>query len=250
MAASMIRQAGLRPSASRRSMRRSSAAASLKGTAFVRSATACGTPPPYVVDGMSSGSTSTSTSPTATITAVVVSVIRAEDLEDRVAAGQCARDPDRVHRRLGARVVVAPLRQAEAPRELLRDDDPVLGGRGEVRAEPDALLDRLHDRRVRVALRHRAEAVVEVPEAAAVDVPDRRAFAPLEVDRPGLAHLVRGGDAAGEHAARPLEHALRALRRLVEPLALALGQLLDALPVDLRRRHFRAHAACPSRRRW
>ena len=182
--------------------------------------------------------------------AVVVSVIRAEDLEDRVAAGQGARDADRVHRRLGAGVVVAPPRQPEAPREFLRDDDSVLGGRGEVRPEPDPLLDRLRDRRVRMPLRHRAEPVVEVPELAPVDVPDRGALAPLEVDRPGLPHLVGGGDAARKDGARPREHPLGRLRRLVEPLALARGQLLDALPVDLRRCYLGAHAACTSLRRW
>ncbi len=246
----MIRQAGLRPSPSRLSMRALERGSVVEGHRLgqvgdgLRDASAVGRRRDVVrVDldvHVAHGDHHS----------VVVPVIRAEDLEDRVAAGQGARDADRVHRRLGAGVVVAPPGQAEAPRELLRDDDPVLGGRGEVRAEPDALLDRLRDRRVRVPLRHRAEPVVEVPEATAVDVPHRCAFAPLEVDRPGLAHLIRGGDAAGEHAARPLEHALRALRRLVEPRALARGQLLDALPVDLRRRHFRAHAACPSLRRW
>ena len=47
MAASMITQAGLRPSASRRSMRRSIAPASLNGTATVMSTVACGMPAPY-----------------------------------------------------------------------------------------------------------------------------------------------------------------------------------------------------------
>ncbi len=42
--------------------------------------------------------------------AVVVTVVGAEDLHDRVAAREGARDPDRVHRRLGAGVHVAPLR--------------------------------------------------------------------------------------------------------------------------------------------
>ena len=180
----MIRQAGLRPSCSSRTSRRSSASASLNGTATVRSATCCGTPPPYGNDGISSGSTS---SPVAAFTgrprdtdgdhhAVVVPVVRAEDLHDRVAPLEAARDPDRVHRRLGARVREAPLGQPEAPRQLLRDDDPVLGRRREVRPQPGALGDRLDDRRMRVAHDHRAEAVVEVPELAAVDVPDARAL--------------------------------------------------------------------------
>ena len=46
IAASMITQAGSRPSAARRSIRRSIASASLKGTAIVRSTTACGIPAP------------------------------------------------------------------------------------------------------------------------------------------------------------------------------------------------------------
>ena len=58
---------------------------------------------------------------------VVVAVVGAEDLDDRVAAGRRAGDPDRVHRRLGARVRVAPPRQAPAARELLGHDDSVLG---------------------------------------------------------------------------------------------------------------------------
>jgi hypothetical protein len=45
---------GRRPSASRRTRRRSSASESLNGTATVRSATCCGTPAPYGNDGMSS----------------------------------------------------------------------------------------------------------------------------------------------------------------------------------------------------
>ena len=89
-----------------------------------------------------------------------------------------ARDPDRVHRRLRAGVDEAPARQPEALRELLGDDDRVLGDGGEVRAEPDALAHRRDDRRVRVPLHHRAEAVVEVPVAVAVDVASRAAPSP------------------------------------------------------------------------
>ena len=42
-----------------------------------------------------------------------------------------------------------------------------------------------------------------------------------EVDRPGLALLVRGGDASGERAAGALEHRLRAGGRVVQPALLA-----------------------------
>ena len=96
-----------------------------------------------------------------------------------------------------------------------------------------ALADRLADRRVRMALDHRPEAVVEVVHLVAVDVPHARPVAVLEVDRPRLAQLIGGGDAAGEDVAGAVVHPLRGLRALVEALLLALGQLLDALAVEL-----------------
>ena len=52
----MITQAGLRPSLSRRSMRRSIAPALLNGTAIVMSTMACGMPAPYGWDFRFSGS--------------------------------------------------------------------------------------------------------------------------------------------------------------------------------------------------
>ena len=164
---------------------------------------------------------------------VVVAVVGAEDLHHRVALGVGARDADRVHRRLRAGVRVAPAMDVPAARELLAHHDGVLGRRGEVRAADVALADRLADRRVRVALDHRPEAVVEVVHLVAVDVPHARPVAVLEVDRPRLAQLVGGGDAAGEHVAGAFVHPLRRLRALVEALLLALGQLLDALAVEL-----------------
>src|SRR5436190_14444865 len=83
-----------------------------------------------------------------------------------------------------------------------------------------------------VALRHRAEAVVEVEHFVSVDVPDPRALAALEVDRPWVAHLVRGGDPAGKRRPRALVHRARLAGALVERLALALRQLADAGAVD------------------
>ena len=164
---------------------------------------------------------------------VVVAVVGAEDLHDRVAAGVGARDADRVHRRLGAGVDVAPLRQPPAARELLGDDDRVLGRRGEVGAELDPLRHGLRDGRVGVALHHRAEAVVEVEQLVAVDVPDVR--------RPCRA---RGRSATGRAAGTttrrrrrgccgPLVERPRALCPLVQPRRLALGQLPDPGAVDL-----------------
>ena len=167
--------------------------------------------------------------------AVVMAVVGAEDLHDRLAPGRPARDPDRVHRRLGARVREAPLGQPPAPRELVADDDRVLGRRREVRAGAVAGVDRRADRRVGMALDHRAEAVVEVPHLVAVDVPHARPGAALEVDRPGVAELVGGGHATGEVDLGALVHLLGALRALVQLLLLALDQLRDALARDLHR---------------
>ena len=141
---------------------------------------------------------------------VVVAVVGAEDLHHGVAAGVGARDADRVHRRLGAGVRVAPARHAGSGARAPRRPRRVLGRRGEVRARAVALVDRAADRRVRVALDHRAEAVVEVEHLVAVDVPDARAVAALEVDRPRVAHLVGRGDAAAEHVAGALVHRPRA----------------------------------------
>ena len=167
--------------------------------------------------------------------AVVVAVVGAEDLHDRLAAGGAAGDPDRVHRRLGAGVREAPLRQPPAARELVADDDGVLGRRREVRAGAVALVDRRADRGVGVALDHRAEAVVEVPHLVAVDVPHARAGAALEVDRPRVPQLIGRGDAPREVDLRALVHLLRALRALVELRLLALDELRDALAGDLDR---------------
>ena len=167
--------------------------------------------------------------------AVVVTVVRAGDLHDRVAPGVRAGDADRVHRRLGAGVGEAPLRQPEPARELLADLDRLLGRHGEVRPEAHPLLDRARDRRVRVALHHRAEAVVEVAAPRAVDVPHVLRLAAREVDRPRLHQLVRRGDATRQHRACALEGRPRRPGRLLEALLLLRGQLADPPPVDVDR---------------
>src|SRR5581483_7146499 len=127
----------------------------------------------------------------------------------------------------------APAWKSEAARELLGDDDPVLGRRREVRAELDPLPHRPDDRGMAVALDHRAEAVVEIDVLRPVDVPDARAPAVGQVDRPWVAVLVRRRDAARERPARPLVERARAGRPLVEPALLPLGQLRDAGSVEL-----------------
>ena len=159
---------------------------------------------------------------------VVMAVVGAEDLHDRVATGDAPGDPDRVHRRLRAGVDVAPVLEPPATGELLADDDRILGRRGEVRPEPDPVGDGLRDHVVRVALHHRAEAVVEVEVLVAVDVPDLGALAVGEVDRPRIARLVRRGDAAGEALLGAGVEVPRALGSRIELRGLALGQLLDS----------------------
>ena len=179
---------------------------------------------------------------------VVVAVVGAEDLHDRLAARVRARDPDRVHRRLRAGVRVAPLRQVPAAHELLGDDDRVLGRRREVGAVLVAVAQRAADRGVRVALDHRAEAVVEVPHLVAVDVPHLRAGPALEVDRPRIAQLVRRRDARAQHLVGAAVHLGRRPGPVVELLLLALDQLLDAAAVqrDGRRHgHARSPRRCP-----
>ena len=229
----MITQAGLRPSAASFSIRRSIAPASLNGTGIVSS----------VDGGRDAGAVGQRGLVLAIADlvvldadrdhhAVVVAVVGAEDLHDRVAAGVGARDPDRVHRRLRAGVGVAPAREVPAALQLLGHDDRVLRRGGEVRAGAVAIVDGLADRRMGMALDHRSEAIVEVPHLVAVDVPHLRPDAPLEVDRPGVAQLVGGRDAGAEHPVGAAEHLRRSAGAVVELLLLALGEVLDALAVQ------------------
>ncbi len=155
---------------------------------------------------------------------VVVAVVRPEDLEDRVAAGDRSGQADGVHRRLGPRVEEPPLREAEAPLELLRDDDRVLGRRGEVRAERHPVRDRLGDLRVGVALHHAPEGVVDVQVPAPVHVPHVLPVAVRQVDRPRLARLVGRRHTAGEGLLRAGEHRGRSRRPLVQPAGLLLDE--------------------------
>ncbi len=160
-------------------------------------------------------------------------MVGAEDLHDRLAAGQRTRDPDRVHRRLRARVDKAPARQREALGKRLGDDHRVFGDRREMRSQLGAIAQRLHDRGMCVPLHHRAETVVEVPVAVAVHVGDRGAVARGQIDRPGVAQLVGGGDAAAKRALGAFEHRRRARRALVQARDLFERELLDALAVDM-----------------
>ena len=144
---------------------------------------------------------------------------RSRRSSDRVAAREAARDPDRVHRRLGARVREAPLGQARSgaraprrrrsrPRSARRSACPartrsaiastIAGCAWPCTIEPKPLWKSQSSR----------------PSTSQT----RCALAALEVDRPRVARMVRGRDAERHHFVRALEHALRLLRGLVEPL--------------------------------
>ena len=93
---------------------------------------------------------------------VVVTVVRALDLDDVVATGRGPGDADGVHRRLGAGVAEAHFVEVEAPAELFRERDRGLGRDREVRSGAGGPFDRLDDLRVRMADDVGAEATVKV----------------------------------------------------------------------------------------
>src|SRR2546427_11816923 len=70
-----------------------------------------------------------------------------------------------------------------------------------------------------------AEATVEVLVLGAVHVPDARAFASLEVDRVGIAHLEVRGPPARQALGRPLVQLLRSGCRAEELPGFFLGDL-------------------------
>ncbi len=169
-----------------------------------------------------------------------MAVVRAEHLDDGLAAGEGAGDADGVHGRLGARVDEAPLRELEGAGEVLGHDDGVLGRQAELGAEWGALLDGLDDERVGVPLDHAAVAVVEVDDLLALDAPDVRALAVSEVDRVRVARVVRGGH-AHRHVLDGALVELVGLRGLVlEPLLFLLHEFRDELAV----RYALCHVGC------
>ena len=157
---------------------------------------------------------------------VVVAVVRALDLHDVVATGRRARDADRAHRRLGARVREAHLLELEAPAQLFGEEHHVLGRCREVRARLRRARDRFDDLRVRMADDHATEAAVRVDVLVAVDVPDLRAVAFAEVDRIRVAGLERRTDTLRQAVQRALVERLRLLRAVEEAPRLGVGDVV------------------------
>ncbi len=244
MAASMMTQAGSRPSSASRSMRRSIAPASLNGTATVMSLT-------DLRDTRAVRQRRNVLAVAQVVVrhadtdhgVVVMPVIRPEDLHDGVAPGVGARDAHGVHGRFGAGVHIAPERQTEALGQRLADDDRVLDRGGEMRSLGDPFGNRLDDGRMRVPLHHRAEAVVVVDPLVAVDIPDLGALAFVQVDRPGIAHLVGRRHAARHGLFRALVHPARPRGRVVQPLFFLGGQLCYAAFIDLQSGSDNGHAS-------
>ena len=133
---------------------------------------------------------------------VVVAVVAALHLDDQVPAGDRPHQVHRVHGGLGARVAEPPQRQAEPPGQFLADRQRVLGGLGEVRAQADLAVHRLHDGRVGVARQRCAVTAVQVDVLVAVHVVDLGALAVAEPDRLRHRYLPAGGHASGQAVLR------------------------------------------------
>ena len=127
-------------------------------------------------------------------------VVAGLDLDDPVATGKAARQPNGVEGRFGTAVGEAPLRLLEAARQLLGDDGVVGHGLREMRAAGGTFVDRLDDQRVGMPDHHDAEAVVKVDILVAVDVPDPAAFAVIDEHRLGRRVLEGRRHAAPLHA--------------------------------------------------
>ncbi len=188
---------------------RRTAATSLNGTIVVRPVIASGMPPLSVIADrrVRGADVLVDLGQHRDHHRVVVAVVAALDLEDPVAPGRRPHQVDRVHRGLGAGVAEAPQRLPEALGEVVRDDDGVLGGLGEVGAARNPGADRLDDRRMGVAGERDAVPAVEVGVLVAVDVVGLRAESVAEPHRVRLGDLPARRRPAGERA-RPLGHGL------------------------------------------
>ena len=132
--------------------------------------------------------------------AVAVAVVATRELDDEVAAGRSAREPDRAHHRLGAgRDEAQPLHRRHRVADPLAELDLAGGGRPE-REPIERSVDNCHDDRgLRVAQDPGTPRpdVVEVP--ATVRVTDARPLTGLE-DQRGLADRAERPDRAVDAA--------------------------------------------------
>ena len=159
---------------------------------------------------------------------VVVAVIRALDLEERVLAGRSSSESHRVHRRFGPRVREADLVEVEPSFQLLGELDCGLGRGRELGAGLSGLYDRLGDLRVGVPHRHRAEPVMEIDVLVAVDVRYMASVALGEIDRVRVARLERGRHAERHRVLGPVVEGLGGLGASLEVGDLLLADVLRA----------------------
>ena len=113
-----------------------------------------------------------------------MAVVGAGELEELLAAGRGAGEPDRAHRRLGAGVDHPHhLDRGEAVADLGGELDLALGRRAEAGPSRGGVGDRRDHVRVGVAEDQRAPGADPVDVAVAVDVDQLEALAALDEDR-------------------------------------------------------------------
>ena len=145
--------------------------------------------------------------------AVDVAVVGAGELQQLRAAGHRAGEPDRAHRRLGARRRHPQhLHARHAAADLLGEVDLAGGRCAERRALRGGLDDRRDDVRVRVAVDERAPRADPVDVAVVVDVDELGALGAVDEDRVAAdrahradrrVHRRRAGRRAPARSARP-----------------------------------------------
>ncbi len=162
---------------------------------------------------------------------VVMTVIRAFDLDDAISIREGPSEANGVERRLGAGVGEPHLGEPEPTRQLLCHPQRGLARSGKVSTTARRLTDRIGDHGVGMTHHHHPEAVVEVGVLVAVDVPHLRTLAVGDVH--GMRRLVleRRGHPAGKHVARPIEQLPRLGGATGETLQHLFGQFGDAVPV-------------------
>ena len=175
---------------------------------------------------------------------VVVAVVGGLHLDQALAAGEAAGDPDGIQCGLRPRVGEAPLGQPEPPGELAGHVQVVRHRLGEVGALGDPAADGVDDLGVGVADHHHPESVVEVDVLVSVHIPDPAAAPSVGEDRLRGSVLERGGDAPGHDLARLLPQLVGARPGLPESLLLTRDQLFDAGGRNLSRGG-RAHDGSP-----